>query len=97
VHASVLCPGPINTDISRHSVAYRPSKAKPKADGVQEGRAGANIQSMLEQGMDPDEVGRLVLDAVQRDAFWVLTHPHYAKLLSRQLDALIADGSLTKA
>ena len=97
VHASVLCPGPINTSISRNSVQYRPSKAKPKADGAAEGRAGSSIQSMLEQGMDPDEVGRLVLDAVQRDTFWVLTHPQYSKLLTRQLDALIADGSLPKA
>ena len=24
VRASVLCPGPINTNISRHSVSYRP-------------------------------------------------------------------------
>ncbi|MDH4074528.1 MAG: SDR family NAD(P)-dependent oxidoreductase, partial [Acidimicrobiia bacterium] len=29
ITASVLCPGPINTNISRHSVAYRPTKAKP--------------------------------------------------------------------
>ncbi len=97
VRASVLCPGPINTNISRNSVQYRPSKAKPKLDGAAEGKAGSNIQSMLEQGMDPDEVGRLVLDAVQRDTFWVLTHPRFAKLLTRQLDALIEDGSLIKA
>lgn len=97
VHASVLCPGPINTDISRHSVEYRPSRAKPKADSAAAGRAGANIQAMLEQGMDPDEVGRLVLDAVQRDTFWVLTHPGYGKLLTRQLEAMNHDGSLTRA
>jgi NAD(P)-dependent dehydrogenase (short-subunit alcohol dehydrogenase family) len=97
VRASVLCPGPINTNISRHSVEYRPSKAKPKADGVAEGRAGSNIQSMLEQGMDPDEVGNLVLDAVQRDTFWVITHPRMIKLVTRQFDAMLNDGSLTKA
>ena len=97
VRASLLCPGPINTDISRHSVEYRPSKAKPKADGVAEGRAGSNIQAALDNGMDPDDVGRLVLDAIQRDTFWVLTHPRLSKLLTRQVDAMVADGSLTKA
>lgn len=97
VRASVLCPGPINTDISRHSVAFRPSKAKPKTNSAAEGRAGANVQAILDTGMDPDEVGRLVLDGIQRDTFWLLTHPSFSKVLTRQLDALINDGSLTKA
>jgi NAD(P)-dependent dehydrogenase (short-subunit alcohol dehydrogenase family) len=97
VRASLLCPGPINTDISRHSVTFRPSKAKPKADGDAEGRAAASVQAMLDNGMDPDDVGRIVLDGIQRDTFWLFTHPQWSKTLVRQLDALIADGSLTKA
>jgi NAD(P)-dependent dehydrogenase (short-subunit alcohol dehydrogenase family) len=97
VRSSLLCPGPINTDISRHSVTYRPSKAKPKADSAAEGRAGASVQAILDKGMDPDDVGRLVLDGIQRDTFWIFTHPSMSKVLTRQLDALMADGSLTKA
>lgn len=97
VRASVLCPGPINTDISRHSVAYRPSKATPKSNSDAEGRAGANVQALLDKGMDPDDVGGLVLDGIQRDTFWIFTHPSLSKVLTRQLDALITDGSLTKA
>jgi len=96
VHASVLCPGPINTDISRHSVQYRPSRAKPARDGESSGRVARSIQDSLSQGMDPNEVGQLVLDAVQTDRFWVLTHPRWARALDRQLEALQADGSLTK-
>ena len=96
VRASVLCPGPINTAISRHSVEYRPSRAKPKTNSAVEGRAGSNIQAALEQGMDPDDVGRLVLDAVERDTFWILTHPEFAKKrLTRQVEALLGDGSLS--
>jgi NAD(P)-dependent dehydrogenase (short-subunit alcohol dehydrogenase family) len=97
VRASLLCPGPINTDISRHSVTYRPSKAKPKANSDAEGRAGASVQAILDKGMDPDDVGHLVLDGIQRDTFWIFTHPSMSKVLTRQLDALMADGSLTKA
>jgi NAD(P)-dependent dehydrogenase (short-subunit alcohol dehydrogenase family) len=97
VHASVLCPGPINTDISRHSVTYRPSKTKPKQNSAAEGRAGANVQALLDKGMDPDDVGRLVLDGIQRDTFWLFTHPHMSKILSRQLEALLDDGSLPRA
>jgi NAD(P)-dependent dehydrogenase (short-subunit alcohol dehydrogenase family) len=97
VRASVLCPGPINTDISRHSVTYRPSRVSPKANSAAEGRAGANVQAALDQGMDPDHVGRIVLDGVQTDRFWLFTHDWTTKLLTRQLDALAADGSLSKA
>jgi NAD(P)-dependent dehydrogenase (short-subunit alcohol dehydrogenase family) len=32
VRASVLCPGPINTNISKHSVEFRPGGGKPKGD-----------------------------------------------------------------
>ncbi len=97
VHASVLCPGPINTNISRHSVTYRPSRVSPKANSDAEGRAGANVQAALDQGMDPDEVGRIVLDGIRDERFWLFTHSWTAKLLHRQLDALAADGSLSKA
>jgi len=97
VTASVLCPGPINTNISAHSVQFRPSGAKPKADGTKAGKMGAEIQAMLEQGMHPDEVGALVADAVENDRFWVLTHPRWTKTVQKQLDAMNADQSLTKA
>jgi NAD(P)-dependent dehydrogenase (short-subunit alcohol dehydrogenase family) len=96
VRASVLCPGPINTNISRHSVDFRPGRAKPKADGEASGRAAAGIQAMLEQGMDPDEVGRMVLDAVREERFWVLTHPRMARGLQKQVEALMGDQRLTK-
>jgi len=96
VTASVLCPGPINTNISRHSVAYRPGRAKPAADGAGAGKAAAGIQKMLEeQGMDPNEVGHLVLNAIRSGQFWILTHPGMAKIVTKQAAALAADQSLT--
>ena len=97
ITASVLCPGPINTNISRNSVTYRPTRAKPQADGATAGKTAANIQASLEQGMDPDEVGRLVLEAIGSGRFWVLTHPRWTKAVRNQLDAMDDDGSLTRA
>jgi NAD(P)-dependent dehydrogenase (short-subunit alcohol dehydrogenase family) len=96
VHASVLCPGPINTNISRHSVAYRPSRAKPKADGERSGRVAANIQASLESGMDPDDVGHLVLEAVLADRFWVMTHPEMLRGVELQVAAMLNEQRLTK-
>jgi NAD(P)-dependent dehydrogenase (short-subunit alcohol dehydrogenase family) len=95
VTASVLCPGPINTNISRHSLEYRPTRAKPKADGETAGRVASSIQAALEQGMDPDEVGRLVLEAIGSGRFWILTHPRWSRAVEKQLAALNEDQTLT--
>jgi hypothetical protein len=46
--------------------------------------------------MPPDEVGVLVVDAIEKKKFWILTHPWWAKGVQRQLDALRDDQSLTK-
>ena len=97
VHASVLCPGPINTNISRNSVEYRPNRSKPKTDGENQAKMAKGIQESLEQGMQPDEVGELVATSIADDKFWILTHPWWAKGVQKQLDALMDDQSLTKA
>jgi NAD(P)-dependent dehydrogenase (short-subunit alcohol dehydrogenase family) len=97
VTASVLCPGPINTNISRHSVQFRPGQAKPKTDGKTAGKVARGIQDILESGMDPDDVGAMVLDAIKGNEFWILTHPHWTKAIQKQLDAMNDNRSLTKA
>lgn len=97
ITASVLCPGPINTNISLNSVANRPGPAKVKKEPQISGAMGKEIQSILEQGMQPDEVGTLVAEAIENDKFWVLTHPRWTKTVQKQLDAMNADQSLTKA
>lgn len=97
ITTSVLCPGPINTNISKNSVEFRPGEVKPKADGARSSKMADSIQASLEAGMQPDEVGELVVDAIENDKFWILTHPWWAKGVQRQLDALVDDQSLTKA
>ena len=97
VRASVLCPGPINTNISQHSVDFRPGGGKPKGDSKKAGKLAGNIQAAREQGMQPDEVGELVLNAIEQEKFWILTHPHWSKGVQKQLDALIDDQTLTRA
>ncbi|MFT4677656.1 MAG: NAD(P)-dependent dehydrogenase (short-subunit alcohol dehydrogenase family) [Candidatus Azotimanducaceae bacterium] len=96
ITASVLCPGPINTNISQHSVDYRPShQDKPKRP-PKENKTTASIQASLEAGMQPDEVGELVAQAIVDNKFWILTHPHWAKGVQKQLDALREDQTLTR-
>ena len=56
-----------------------------------------NIQSALEQGMHPDEVGELVARAIKEEKFWILTHPRWAKGVQKQLDAMVNEQTLTRA
>jgi NAD(P)-dependent dehydrogenase (short-subunit alcohol dehydrogenase family) len=93
--ASVLCPGPINTDIGRNSVrnrrdaggAVRPTETGRKLDD--------KLGTALSRGMDPDEVGRLVLDAIVYGRFWIFTHPKMLRILRDQIDVMDADAALS--
>ena len=47
--------------------------------------------------MHPDEVGELVTRAIEDEKFWILTHPHWAKGVQKQLDAMVNEQTLTRA
>lgn len=95
--ASVLCPGPINTNIIS-SERNRPADSAAQHIQTKQGDRFWNmLTETLSQGMDPDEVGRLVLDAVQTGRFWVLTHPKMAAIVRSQVDAMEQDGGLIRA
>lgn len=96
VRASVLCPGPINTNIVS-SERNRPAEsAAEHIDTPQGQKFWAMLTDSLAHGMNPDDVGPLVLEAVQEDRFWVLTHPGMARYVHSQVEAMMADRSLIR-
>ncbi|MGH1490706.1 MAG: SDR family NAD(P)-dependent oxidoreductase [Acidimicrobiales bacterium] len=91
VRASVLCPGPVNTEITQ-SERNRPVDFSPHETSELEERFWTSLTSELAKGMNPDEVGDLVLEAVQNERFWILTHPNeFLPLVERRLDSIKAD------
>lgn len=74
VRASVLCPGPVDTDVVR-SERNRPDHLISHQAGDAETRFWSRLVATLADGMAPDEVGELFLDAVRSERFWILTHP----------------------
>ena len=74
VRASVLCPGPVDTDVTR-SDRNRPENLSAHEASDIELRFWKNLSAQLAAGMHADEVGDLVLDAVRNERFWILTHP----------------------
>jgi len=97
VRASVLCPGPINTNIVRSERNRPPESAAGHVETPQGEKFWKMLTDTLAHGMDPDEVGPMVLDAVRNDRFWVLTHPGMARYVQSQVEAMVGDRSLTRA
>ena len=96
IKASVLCPGPVNTNIVNSD---RNRSAESLAEHVQTPQGDRFWQMLgkaLAHGMDPDEVGPLVLNAIQTDRFWVLTHPEMLEFVQDQLNLAKQDGSIRR-
>ncbi len=94
ISASVLCPGPINTNIVR-SDRNRPAESLAEHIETPQGdRFWQMLSDSLSHGMDPDEAGALVLGAIQRNEFWVFTHPEMLSIVEDQLGRSKSDRSL---
>ena len=96
LHSSVLCPGAVNTSIGPNSIKIR-RDAKGSTAATPEGvKVNERAKSALAQGADPDDVGRMVLEAILTDQFWVLTDPRMAKQQRYQVEAMLGDRSLSR-
>jgi NAD(P)-dependent dehydrogenase (short-subunit alcohol dehydrogenase family) len=75
VGISVLCPGPINTDILNSSQRNRPAAVLPPPEPTpREAVLRYAYTTWLERGLDPREVGRQVLQAIHEERFYIITH-----------------------
>ena len=50
----------------------------------------------LAGGMEPDEVGHLVLDAILHDQFWIFTEPRLLRHLQQQVDVMVDEHALSR-
>jgi len=81
VTASVLSPGPIATDIMLRALG--------DDDGARD-----EVHGMLNQGMDPDEVGRITMDGIAAGRFWIWTHPGIFDTIRTRLSHALGNGDL---
>ena len=59
-------------------------------------KIGDRMSAALAAGMDPDDVGRLVLDAIRGERFWIFTHPPLLRHATEQLVLAESERLLTK-
>jgi len=84
IGVSVLCPGWVHTRIFE-SERNRPETPRPTPEPLDPMVQAVRdmMVAQVEQGMDPAEVGRIVLDAIREDRFYILTHPWQAMIRNR--------------
>jgi NAD(P)-dependent dehydrogenase (short-subunit alcohol dehydrogenase family) len=97
VRTSVLCPGAVNTQISRNSLDSRRSRRGQATGRTAEGdKIAGKLVDALAHGMDPDEVGHLVLDGILNDRFWIFTDHRLLRHVQEQVDTMVTDGALSR-
>ena len=91
VKVSVLCPGPVSTDIFASSDRNRPDTVPPPPELTeQESILLEAFKTHIERGLDPKDVGRQVLEAIREERFYVMTHDFNSYIDQRMRDILEA-------
>ena len=93
MEVSVLCPGEVATHGIDHAVelarssGHDPSIPREDLEAAQSG--------LLDTGMDPMDVGRIVVAGIKAARFWIFTHLEWIEgPLRRRYEAMVGDGSL---
>jgi NAD(P)-dependent dehydrogenase (short-subunit alcohol dehydrogenase family) len=99
VHVSVLCPGWINTEILRSSERNQPEpvrRSRPEVRVTPESEIRRKqVESMLANGLSPTRVGELVLEAIQAERFWILTHPEWKGAIRHRMENVLEERDPT--
>ena len=90
IGVTLLCPGLVNTNIY-NSERNRPSSLMPK-EGIAEETAELQsiADSLYRDAISPDEVARMVLDAVRTRQFYLLTSDNFDDPVRERFEALLA-------
>ena len=97
VGVSVLCPEWVRTNIADAERNRPPEVAEavpPPGDPqmADPETMRAMVQSLVDTGMDPDDVAGMVVDGIRRGRFWILTHDGTLDRARRRWDAMASDG-----
>jgi NAD(P)-dependent dehydrogenase (short-subunit alcohol dehydrogenase family) len=89
IGVSLLCPGGVNTNI-HESVLSRPGKYGQTGYYWADPEVFKRLKSVIESGIDPIDLARIVLAAVQRNDFWILPYPEFIPTVEQYNEQVIA-------
>jgi len=90
VNVSVLCPGVVQTniaDVERTRPEELRNEAAPLSPEMQAGRTA--MRAVIAAGMPPMEVADMVFAAVEKEQFYILTHPEWTEVIRLRMDNLL--------
>jgi NAD(P)-dependent dehydrogenase (short-subunit alcohol dehydrogenase family) len=88
IGVSVLCPGPIRTNI--HEVAKNRPARFGVGDAFRENEAAGATKVPFPSMMEPSEVGELVVKAVRNDELYIITHGEWRPMAEARHAAILA-------
>ncbi|MEX2205033.1 MAG: SDR family NAD(P)-dependent oxidoreductase [Myxococcota bacterium] len=83
IGVSVLCPMVVETKINENSLRMRPRELR-NPDGTDIPQTGGDAPPLVGGTIQPDELARRVVRAVERRDFYILTHPEQREILKRR-------------
>lgn len=96
VGVSVLCPGWVQTRIHEAGRNRPPAPgavAAEATDAAELAAADAGLAAfvgkLIADGLAPDDVAAMVLDAVRTRRFYVLTHPEWKPMIANRVQAIV--------
>lgn len=84
INVAVLCPGFVKTKINQSGRTRQSQYGGPAPNNSVVG------QSHVDNGIDPEFVGRRVLEAVQNDERYIFTHPDMRGLVEQRFGRIMA-------
>ena len=84
IGVSMLCCGLVNTSLA-HSTEYRPERF----GGPEVSEMAELGDQVMQLGMDPDEIGRLTVEGVQRGDFYIVTHPYNRDYIAERYNEIL--------
>ncbi len=89
IGVSLLCPGGVNTNI-HESVLSRPDRYGKTGYYGADPQVFARLKAVIETGIEPLDLARIVLAAVRRNEFWILPYPEFIPTLEQYNQQVIA-------
>ena len=95
IGASVLCPGAVQTRICE-------SDRNREATGLAAGRKSETEETFKDMagqivaaGISPTDVAAMIVDAIKRNDFWILTHPDWKKVMKERVAGMQKNQLIT--
>ena len=89
IGVSVLCPGAVNTNI-HEAVLTRPAHLAKTGYYGADPTVMAGLKAVIQPGLDPVELGRKVLEGVERNELYIIPYSEFREELTARLDRVLA-------